>query len=387
MVCGCGQEQHVLHYVLGTDGNLLYNAPGPQPKQPYAQSQQSQAQPQARTTQQHPAIRGGGRADDIDTVEFIKSRPAYGDAKSVLGYKPPTAVGRLIPVLPSGKGPRTEPPPPRATVSLKRSSTDSRGHQQQAQTKKKSVQKLPSLYAWYRELMDWEENMQYPETPFQKGAAERNGTLIPDFNLTAYPDADSLFARLLTIMYIRLGPVGFGGSVTRDFYLWRVEGGSQRGRLLPLGFGSTNYPTIGDWDLLGTLDMIICTPNAKKKEEVFFPDMRPLHLKMEDERLIATAYGQYSREKDGGESMVEVHDVDVEDGHPSTSTTTTITTTSHTSTENENALISAFYDGGGGGGDATEGVGGGEGYENDDEYGEGYGEGYGEEYGEGGDDE
>jgi hypothetical protein len=170
-------------------------------------------------------------------------------------------------------------PPVRATVNQNRTSAWKRA------SAPGKVPSLPSLYVRRRVLE--RDELHFPDSEFAKMVAIQNGTLLVGFNLENYPDADSLFARLLSIQFNRLGPVGFGGCPTCDFYFWRVEGGAKRGKLIPLGFGSVNYPTIAqDWDLLSTLEFIICTPDLKAETKLHnFPDTRSLDLRRRDESV------------------------------------------------------------------------------------------------------
>ncbi|KAJ1444106.1 hypothetical protein B484DRAFT_414182 [Ochromonadaceae sp. CCMP2298] len=358
--CGHEASQHVIVFIVGPYGDVLYSnvmvVPAPQqslPQQMMSQQslpqqmmpqQQSQVQ---RHTSAEPVIYLAHGEDDYDVKQYLKERPVYKEAKSVLGYKSSKPDERSIPVLGNRPSARSGPPPARATVSMKRSSASSHAcADQQGQLKKKTSGKNPpptSVYVRYRDLLSKENH--FPTSEFEKMTAIRNGTLLEGFNRVTYPDADTLFAHLLTIQFNRLGPVGFGTSPTNDFFFWRVEGGAKHGQLHPLGFGSTNYPTLAqDWDLISSLDLIVCTPDLHSATELkYFPDTRPAHIKARDEQLTLAACQEMRAQNAGTESKTDsamkVHDVDAD--HLSASTSYEAT-----SGENDNdALVDAFYGG------------------------------------------
>ncbi|KAJ1432434.1 hypothetical protein B484DRAFT_395024 [Ochromonadaceae sp. CCMP2298] len=343
--CNCPEGQHLVAFILGAKGEILYSN-ATMAQQSHSQQPRSQAPPQSnperRTTNVQPAFSRDIKLEE-DVVQFIKIRPAFAAAKDVLGYMESTSSARRpIAILDNKRqqglenkkgrggdssssssagdgwqlmeqgrnGQGRNAPPVRATVNQNRTSALKRA------SAPGKVPSLPSLYV-RRRVLERDElhfpdsefakmlaiqngnllvgfNLEnYPDadslfdSEFAKMLAIQNGTLLVGFNLENYPDADSLFARLLSIQFNRLGPVGFGGCPTCDFYFWRVEGGAKRGKLIPLGFGSVNYPTIAqDWDLLSTLEFIICTPDLKAETEPHnFPDTRLLDLRRRDESV------------------------------------------------------------------------------------------------------
>ncbi|KAJ1400242.1 hypothetical protein B484DRAFT_406075 [Ochromonadaceae sp. CCMP2298] len=263
--CNCPEGQHLVAFILGAKGEILYSNTT-MAQQSHSQQPRSQAPPQSnperRTTNMQPAFSRDIKLEE-DVVQFIKARPAFAAAKDVLGYKgSASSARRPIAILDNKKqqglenkkgrggdsssssdgwqlmeqgrnGQGRNAPPVRATVNQNRTSALKRP------SAPGKVPSLPSLYVRRRVLE--RDELHFPDSEFAKMVAIQNGTLLVGFNLENYPDADSLFARLLSIQFNRLGP---------------------------------------DWDLLSTLEFIICTPDLKTETELHnFPDTRSLDLR------------------------------------------------------------------------------------------------------------